>query len=298
MALAADAFVGSYLPLVTPFREGAVDFDAYATLVEHQVRSGSQGIVVTGTSGEPATLTPPERTNLVRIAVEAAAGRLTVVAATGSQSFEETAPLTAAAVDAGADAVLVVTPYYSRPPQRGLVEYFRQVGALTDAPLLIYHIPGRAAVGLDLASVEEIAAAAPTLIGMKHASADLGYVSNLLSRLGPSFRIFVGLEEWSFPMLAVGACGLMNAIRNVAPASVVELWRAVHEGRLLDARRMHEELRELNESVFFDINPIPMKYMMRRLGLLHANEHRLPMMPATPDVEARLDRILERAGLL
>jgi 4-hydroxy-tetrahydrodipicolinate synthase len=296
--LAVDELRGSYPPLVTPFCDGEVDYGAFARLVERQVAAGSHGIVVTGTTGEPAMLTAKERIELVRVASATAAGRLTIVAATGSQSFEETRSLTVDAVRAGADAVLVVTPYYSRPPQRGLIAYFEKIGALTEVPLLIYHIPSRAAVGLDAASVEAIAATTSTLVGIKHAAPDLGYVTDLRERLGADFRIFVGLEEWSFPMLAVGASGLMNAVGNVAPKRVLALWRAVHDGHLADARARHRELRELNDAVSYDINPIPMKYMMRRLGLLDVNEHRLPMLPAVPEMESRLDGVLRRAGLM
>jgi 4-hydroxy-tetrahydrodipicolinate synthase len=133
---------------------------------------------------------------------------------------------------------------------------------------------------------------------MKHASADLALVTRLLARLGPDFRIFAGLEELSFPMLAVGAQGVMNAAGNLAPDRVAALCEHVFAGKLADARRAHFELYELFESIFFDTNPIPLKYMLRRLGILEGNEHRLPMVPAAPDLEARLDGVLERAGLL
>ena len=133
---------------------------------------------------------------------------------------------------------------------------------------------------------------------MKHAANDLNLVSEAVARLGKDFRIFVGLEELSFPMMAVGACGLMNAVGNLCPARLVDLCDAVQAGDLGRARGIHDALFEINRAVFFDTNPIPMKYMMRRLGLLETNEHRLPMSPAPPELEARLDAVLERTGLL
>ncbi|MFQ5699847.1 MAG: 4-hydroxy-tetrahydrodipicolinate synthase [Myxococcota bacterium] len=296
-AVPARELCGSVPPLVTPFRKGEVDLEAYASQIEHQVRCGSHGLLVNGTSAEPSTLTIEERNRLVSTAVEVADGRLPVIAATGSQSFAETLELTRHAERAGADALLVVTPYYIRPPQRGLVQYYTELCRTTSLPVLIYHIPGRAAVGLELESLEQILEAAPNLVGMKHAVDDLGFVTRALERLGRGFRIFVGLEELSFPMLALGACGMMNAVANVDPARVAALYEAVAAGDLERARNLHYALAELNRSVFFDTNPIPVKYMMRRLGLLERNEHRLPMCPPTPELASRLDRVLAQAGL-
>ena len=217
LALNRNFLRGSYPPLVTPFREGAVDYDAYARMVERQVAEGSHGIVVNGTTAEPSTLSIEERNELVRLAVQTARGRIPVVAATGSQSHADTIELTAAAEKAGADAVLVVTPYFIRPPQRGLVEYYVDIGRRTRLPMLIYHIPGRAAVNVEAATLERIAERAPNLVGMKHAANDLALVTQVLARMGNDFRIFVGLEELSFPMMAIGACGLMNAAGNLKP---------------------------------------------------------------------------------
>ena len=289
---------GSYPPLVTPLRDGAVDYDRFAKLVEYQIEEGSHGIVVCGTTGEPSTLTTSERMQLLEVAVETANGRIPVVAATGSQSHEETVALTAHAETAGADAVLIVTPYYIRPPQRGLVEYYVDLGGRTHLPLLIYHIPGRSAVDIQLETIERIAEQVPQLIGIKHAVNDLNFVTKLLARFGFDFRVFVGLEELSFPMLAIGAAGMMNAVGNVAPRQVAELYECVARGDLLAARQRHFELFELNQAIFFDTNPIPLKYMMKRVGLLASNEHRLPMVPATAELERRLDGVLERAKLV
>lgn len=290
--------VGSCTPLVTPFRDGAVDLPTYEMLVDRQVTGGSQGVVVTGTSGEPSVLTVQERTDLVHVAMQTAAGRIPVIAATGAGSHAETIELSRQAVAAGARALLVVTPYYIRPPARGLIEYFVDVAHRSEVDVLIYHIPGRAAVTLDAETIEAIAARADNLVGIKHASPDLSLVTELLRRVGPDFRVFVGLEELSLPMLALGAQGLMNAAGNIVPDRVAALWQAVSEDRLADARKIHQELWELNRAIFFDTNPIPIKYMLRRMGVTDRNEHRLPMMAATAELERRLDDVLEHAGLL
>ena len=290
---------GSYPPVVTPFRAGGqVDFDKYAELVERQAREGSHGILVTGTTAEPSSLTLDERAELVKVAVETIAGRIPVVAATGSQSFAETIELTSRAEEAGADALLVVTPYYIKPPQSGLVEYFVEVGRRTDLPLLIYHIPGRAAVSVQPATVVRINERLPNLVGVKHAVNDLEFLTEVLARLGMDFRIFCGLEALSLPMLAVGASGLMNAVGNLAPARVAAMCEAVERGDLTEARKLHFELFELNQAIFLDTNPIPLKYMMKRLGLLETSDVRLPLIPLDEERGRKLDEVLRRAGLL
>jgi len=289
---------GSIPPLVTPFRGGNVDYDAYATMVEFQIREGSHGILVNGTTSEPASLTVEERNRIVDVAIATANGRVPVVAATGSQSLAETEVLTDHAVRAGADALLIVTPYYSKPPQRGLIDYYLELAARHDRPWMVYHIPGRTAVSVTLDTLKTLKDRSPTFVGMKHAVNDLGFASECLTEFGADFRIFVGLEELSFPMMAVGACGLMNAIGNLRPRMLADLCEAVWNSDIPKARALHERLLELNKAVFFDTNPIPIKYMMKRLGLIPENEHRLPMVPATPELEKRLDGVLERAGLL
>lgn len=288
---------GSIPPIVTPFRNGAVDYDVYAGLIEFQLAQGSHGVLVNGTSSEPSTLTVEERNRLVDVAVKTVKGRIPVVAATGSQSLAETSALTDHAVDAGADALLIVTPYYIRPPQRGLVEYYASIAAGHDTPWMVYHIPGRTAVSMTIDSLKELRQRSATFVGMKQAVNDLGFVTESFEALGDDFKIFVGLEELSFPMMAIGACGLMNAVGNLCPGLLARMCDAVWDNDLRTGRELHQNLLELNKSVFFDTNPIPVKYMMKKMGILPANEHRLPMMPATGELERRLDGVLERAGL-
>lgn len=298
MSAELDRLKGSIPPLVTPFKNGEVDYDAYAHLVAQQIEKGSHGILVNGTTSEPATLTIEERSKLVDIAISVNAKRVPVVAATGSQSFAETKELTEHAANAGADSLLIVTPYYTRPPQRGLVAYFLELAKISSLPWMVYHIPGRTAVSVTLDTLKELKAKSPAFVGMKHAVNDLGFVSECLATFGPDFKIFVGLEELSFPMMAVGACGLMNAVGNLCPGVLREMCEAIWKNDLAAAQALHQRLFEINQAVFFDTNPIPIKYMMKRLGILPTNEHRLPMVPATPELEKRLDAVLRRAGLL
>ncbi len=298
MKLEATFLRGSYTPLVTPFRDGKVDLEQFARLVERQIEGGSHGIVVAGTSGEATSLTVGEREELFRAAVRASSGRIPVVAGGGSGSYEETVQLCASAEKARVDALLVVTPYYIRPPQGGLVEYFIQIGKRTRLPLLIYHIPGRAAVSVTAQTVVQIAEKVPHLAGIKHASTELDLVSELLIRLGPDFRVFCGLESLSLPMLAVGAAGVMNAVGNLDPRRVAALCNAAANGRWDDARRIHYELFEVAQAIFLDTNPIPLKYMMQRAGMLATGEVRLPLIALNSGREQILDAVLRKAGLL
>ena len=289
---------GSYTPVITPFRDGEVDFAKYAELLERQVREGSHGVVVNGTTAEPSSLTIQERCELVQVAVETIAKRIPVVAATGSQSLAETTELTERATRAGADALLIVTPYYIKPPQRGLIEYFVKVGSLTNLPLMIYHIPGRAAVSITPATVAAVAEQVPNLVGLKHAANDLEFLTETLKLMGSEFRIFCGLEALSLPMLAIGAAGLMNAVGNLAPSRVAALCEAVDHGDLSEARQLHFQLFELNQAIFLDTNPIPVKYMMRRMGLLESAAVRLPLVELTEQQSRRLDEVMSVAGLI
>jgi 4-hydroxy-tetrahydrodipicolinate synthase len=297
MRLPPGALRGSYPPIVTPFHDGRVDIDTFVSLVDRQVNLGSHGIVVAGTTGEPSSLTTSERIALFDAAVRAVDRRIPVVAATGSQSYAETVELTIAAEKAGADAVLVVTPYYIKPSQDGLVEYFVEIGRRTTLPLLVYHIPGRAAVSVTAVTIAKIADRLPTLAGAKHAVNDLEWVTEVLKKCGADFRIFCGLEALSFPMLAVGAAGTMNAVANIAPRPVAAMCEAVSRGDLDEARRLHDELFELNQAIFFDTNPIPLKYMLSRLGLLPEPALRLPLVPMADALKAKCDDVLRRASL-
>ena len=289
---------GSIPPVITPFVNGEVDYKTYASLIEHQIKNGSHGILVNGTTAEPSTLTLDERNKLINIAVEVANGKIPVIAGTGSQSIIETKILTNHAVKAGVDSLLIVTPYYINPPQRGLIEYYLELTEKIDIPWMIYHIPGRTAVNVTLETMKILSDKSANFVGMKHAVNDLGFVTECLSAFGPDFKIFVGLEELSFPMLSIGACGLMNAVGNLRPNILSEMCEAVWNKNNERGLELHHQLLEINQAVFYDTNPIPIKYMMKKLGIMKNNEHRLPMMSATVELEKRLDIVLRNSGLL
>ena len=277
---------GSIVPLVTPFADGAVDAAAFEAAVE-RVGAASDGVVVTGTSGEPTSLSVAERADLFRRAVAVAAGRFPVVAATGSPNQAETLQLTREAERVGADAVMVVCPAFVKPSQEGLRRHFVTVAGATSLPLLIYNIPGRSGVGVSGETVERIAAEAPNLVGLKHASNDLDLVTDLLLRLGDDFRLFCGLESYSYPFLAVGGAGLMSAVGNLLPGPVAELCAAVAAADHARALALHRELFRLNQAVFYDTNPGPLKAMLADAGL-GSEEVRPPLAPLAAETRARV----------
>jgi 4-hydroxy-tetrahydrodipicolinate synthase len=289
---------GSIPPIITPISNGQIDYAAYANLVEFQINNGSHGILVNGTTAEPSTLSIDERNKLIDVACEVTANKIPIIAGTGSQSLAETKILTDYAVKAGVDSLLIVTPYYIKPPQRGLINYYLEITKSTEIPWMIYHIPGRTAVSVTLDSMQELKERSSNFIGMKHAVNDLGFVTECLGSLGDDFKIFVGLEELSFPMMTIGACGLMNAVGNLRPKILSEMCEAIWSNDLEKGRSLHQNLLEINQAVFYDTNPIAIKYMMKKLGIMPSNEHRLPMAAATPELEKRLDTVLERANLI
>ena len=289
---------GAYCPLVVPFADGKIDFDTYGKLIERQIEAGTHGLLVNATSGEPTMLSRDERASTVEFAIKVANGRRPVCAGTASESLEDTLALVERFDKAGADSIVVVTPYYSAPPQRGMVSYFAQIGARTKRPLLVYHIPGRAGVSLTVDTVEAIKEKVPHFVGMKNTDADIGLVTGILARLGRDFRIFAGLEHPTLPTLAVGGAGMMITASNVAPRLVATLYDQFAAGRIVEAQETNYKLYPLFRGVSLESSPIPVKYMLKKLGATRSNEHRLPMVPASPEVERQLDTVLAQIGLL
>src|ERR1700676_3915948 len=287
----------AFPPLGTPFKSGALDYDRYAQLIEWQIQQGTHGLLVNATSGEPTTLTLDERARLIEVAVKTSAGRKPVAAGIPAESHAEAVTLLARAEQAGPDAVVSVTPYYVRPPQRGLIAFFMDLANRTELPCLIYHIPGRAAVSVNAGTFEAIAESCPNFVGLKNTDEDLALVSQLMSRFGPDFRIFGGLESTAFAMSALGGCGTMITTSNVAAQRIARLNHLCMAGKLHQAKRLAIELDELMTAPFLDTGPIPVKCMMKLMGLIPTNEHRLPMVPATPELEKQLQGIVERHSL-
>jgi 4-hydroxy-tetrahydrodipicolinate synthase len=292
-----DFLRGAYCPLVVPFRDGKIDFDAYGALIERQIAEGSHGLLVNATSGEPTMLSVAERGDLVEFAIKTANGRRPVCAGTASESFEATAALIDRFDKAGADSILVVTPFYSAPPQRGAVSYFASLGVRTKRPFLIYHIPARAGFTLAVDTLAAIKDEVPHFAGLKNTDTDVGFVTGALARLGRDFRIFAGLELPALPMLGIGGCGMMITASNVAPRLVSQLYETFAKGDVDGAIALNLKLYPLFRGIALESSPIPVKYMLKRLGVLQSNEHRSPLVPASAEVAGQLDKILADMGL-
>lgn len=295
--LSLERLRGSIVPLVTPFRGGEIDTTALDDLIEFQLRSGSHGLGVTGTTGEPSSLSYDEREFMVAHALERTRGRVPLVAGTGSANFDETLRLTRFAADRGADAVLVITPYYVRPNQNNLHAYFKAVAdAVPGTPVILYNIPGRTAVQVEPATIGRLRRDAPNVVGVKHSVKDLDVVSQTFVQAGRDFLVYCGMETLTFPMLALGGAGHISATGMIAPREIAELYDLAAAGRWDEARDLHYRMLELNDILFVEVNPVPLKTALAIMGLCE-REWRLPLGPMLPDNERRLREALGRYGI-
>jgi 4-hydroxy-tetrahydrodipicolinate synthase len=289
---------GAITPLVTPFRAGVMDVPALERLIEFQIEHGSHGIGVAGTTGEPTSLSAEERALLIETAVRAARGRVPVLAGTGSVNFEETLRFTRFAREVGAAAALVIVPYYCRPSQEGLYQHFRAVAeAVPGYPIMLYNIPGRSAVNLEPATVAWLRRDCPNIFGVKEANTNFAQISQVLHLCGRDFGVYSGIETLCFPMLALGGAGHVSATGNVLPRQVADLFNLCEEGRWDEARDLHYWLLELNEALFIETNPAPVKAALGMMGLI-APELRLPLAPIGEASMERLRTVMKRYGLL
>ena len=282
---------GSIVPVVTPFKNGALDLDGLARLIEWQIASGSHGISVTGTTGEPTSLSIEERKRVIRTAAEVVGGRVPFVPGTGSTSHAETLELSRYAQTIGADAILVITPYYNRPSQQGLFMHFDAVAKSVDLPVILYNIPGRTAVNLEIDTVARLKDANPNITGVKESNKDFEHINRLLHRMGRDFLVYSGIELLCFPILAIGGAGYVSATGNLMPKEVAGLYDLVAAGRWREAQDLHYTLMTLNDAVFIEINPVPVKTALGMMGRI-SPEVRLPLAPLSEANRAKLREIL------
>lgn len=288
---------GSLVALVTPMHDdGRVDHDALAALVERQVAAGTAAIVSVGTTGESATLTVPEHTEVVRRTVEVAAGRVPVVAGTGANSTAEAIHLTAAAAEAGADAALLVTPYYNKPPQEGLYRHFRAVAEAVDLPQILYNVPGRTAVDLLPSTVARLAEV-PGIVGLKEALGDLDRVRDLVALGLPDFALYSGDDATARASILAGFHGDISVTANVAPEAMARMCAAALAGDAEKAALLDADLAGLHRALFAEPNPIPVKWALAEMGLVRGGI-RLPLVPLDPVHHEDVRAALTTAGLL
>jgi len=280
--------------IVTPFdRDGGVDFHAFRRLARHLVENGSDGIVVAGTTGESPTLTDDEKVELWRVAVDELGDDATVVAGTGTYSTGHSVHLTRAAHDAGVDGFLVVTPYYNKPPQRGILEHFRAIAAESDKPIVVYNIPGRVVVNIEPATIAELAEIR-SVRAVKQANDDLDQARRIVDDAG--LTLYAGDDNLVFPFLELGGGGGICVRSHIAGQRFKEMVRLFRAGDADGARDIHEELSPLFGLDAIAVNPIPIKTALNLLGH-DVGGFRLPLVDATPDEESRIRDCLDRAGL-
>ncbi|CBS86429.1 4-hydroxy-tetrahydrodipicolinate synthase [Azospirillum lipoferum] len=289
-------FHGSVVALLTPFKGGKVDEKAFQSFVEWQVAQGTHGLVPCGTTGESPTLSHEEHNRVVELCIEAAGGKVPVMAGTGSNSTDEAIALTRHARQAGAQAALVVTPYYNKPSQEGLYQHFKAIHDAADLPIFIYNIPGRSVVDMSVATMARLAKL-PNIVGVKDATADLSRPSRLLQEVGPDFIQLSGEDATALAFNAQGGVGCISVTANIAPALCSAMQTAWAKGDLKEAFRLRDVLSPLHDSMFVETSPAPVKFAASLLGLA-TDEVRLPLVPASDTARAAVRGAMTKAGLL
>ena len=270
-------FTGTYTALVTPFRRGAVAYDELRKLVEFQIKGGISGLVPVGTTGESPTVTHEEHIDIIRCTIEAARGRVPVIAGTGSNSTAEAIDLTEAADAAGADGLLLVAPYYNRPTQEGLFQHFGRIAEATDKPIILYSIPGRCGVEIGVNVIERLRAKYPHVAHVKEAGGSVDRVDQIISALGDSVTVLSGDDSLTLPFMAVGARGVVSVASNLWPREVGRMVAHALAHDYPKARALHRRLYPVFKGIFIESNPAPIKLAMTRAGIIGSDEVRLPL---------------------
>ncbi len=289
-------FKGSYTALITPFRNGVVDEDAFTRFVEWQLSEGTHGLVPVGTTGESPTLTHKEHKRVVELAVRTAAGRVPVIAGAGSNSTSEAVDFAKHAESAGASGLLVVTPYYNKPTQEGLYQHFKAVNDAIGIPIIIYNIPGRSVIDMSVATMTRLFEL-PNIAGVKDATANMARVSQQRATMGPDFNQLSGEDATALGFMAHGGQGCISVTSNVAPRLCAEFQNACLAGDFAKALQLQDRLMPLHDTLFLETNPSPAKYALWRLGFCEA-EARLPLVPLQDATKKAVEKAMIKAGLI
>ncbi len=273
------SFTGTYTALVTPFRHGHVAYEELRKLVEVQIKAGISGLVPVGTTGESPTVTHDEHLDIIRCTVQAARGRVPVIAGTGSNSTREAIDMTKAADAAGSDGMLLVAPYYNRPTQEGLFKHFAQIAEVTDKPIILYSIPGRCGVEIGVPVIERLRARFPHVAHIKEAGGSVDRVDLIISALGDSITVLSGDDSLTLPFMAVGAQGVVSVVSNLYPREVGKLVNLALMHDYAKARALHRRLYPVFKTLFIESNPTPVKLAMVQAGLIGSAEVRSPLCP-------------------
>ncbi|CCO24266.1 4-hydroxy-tetrahydrodipicolinate synthase [Maridesulfovibrio hydrothermalis] len=290
-------FQGAFTALVTPFKNGEIDQDAYRELIEWQIEQGINGLVPCGTTGEAATMTHDEQGEVIRICVEQAKGRVPVIAGAGSNNTKEAVNLTQLAKQAGADATLQITPYYNKPTPAGLLAHFKALSAEASMPFILYNVPGRTGLNALPETVAMIANEVPDVVGIKEATANLIQCSDVIEQCPEGFVIFSGDDFTVLPLMSIGGHGVISVVSNIAPKMMSDMCAAFKAGDIAKAKELHYKMQPLNRAMFMETNPIPVKTSLGMMGKLEAS-FRLPIVPLMSDNEIKLKTVLKENGII
>ena len=289
-------FTGLCTALVTPFRGDGVNYEMLEALIERQIRSGADAIVLAGTTGESPTLTDAEKLEIFRIGVNTAAGRTKIIAGTGSNSTAKAVDLSAKAARMGVDAILAVTPYYNKSTQPGLIQYYTAVAAASGLPVVAYNVPSRTGVDIRVDTCRKLAEI-PGIAGIKEASGDISKIGRILSACGDALPVYSGNDDQTVPIMALGGAGVISVASNVAPELLAEFVGAIRKYEWEKARELETRLTPLFVNCFVESNPIPAKAAMAAMGLIE-NELRLPLVPAQQSTYDLMVATIRDLGLL
>lgn len=287
---------GSMVALVTPFRGGKFDEKSYCDLIEWHIKEGTRGIIPCGTTGESATLDYDEHQRVIEVAIEAAQGRIPVVAGTGANATEETLAMTKKAQKAGANAALLVSPYYNKPSQEGIYRHYKTIAESVDLPIVLYNVPGRTASNVAPETVARLAEV-KNIVAIKEASGDMKQVSEVIRLCGDRMTVLSGDDFTTFPLIMLGGKGVISVSANVMPREVAELCERAIEGDLDKARSLHFLLEPLNKAMFIETNPVPVKTALALMGKVE-EEFRLPLCEMAASNRERLKDVLKSYRLL
>lgn len=292
-----DFIKGAITALVTPFKGGEIDEEKYREHIEWQIEKGIHGVVPCGTTGESATMTHEEHKRVVKICVEQVKGRVPVIAGTGSNNTKEAIELTSFAKSVGADAALIITPYYNKPTPQGLVKHYKTIAENAPMPIIVYNVPGRTGTNLLPETLYEIKKNVPEVIGVKEASGNIRQASDILELCGEDFIVLSGDDFITYPMMCLGGKGAISVVSNIVPDRLANMCNAFFNGDFDTAKKIHYELQPLNRAMFFETNPIPVKTSLHLMGRMEL-ELRLPLCEMKPENRAKLEKVLKDAGII